>query len=82
MGEEKLLLNEFEAAEMRSQSVKTLRNERFWGQGCPYIKLGRSVQYMVKDVREFIEFKKQELQVFLQASYILTGSSEGFNFQT
>ena len=48
------LINEGEAARMRSQSVRTLQMERVQGSGCPYVKLGRSVRYRRGDVLAYI----------------------------
>ena len=47
-------INEFEAAKMMGKSIQTLRNERHLCRGCPYIKLGRSVRYLVSDVHEYV----------------------------
>ena len=48
------LLTEVEAAQIRRQSVRTLQAERLRGDGCPFVKLGRSVRYRRRDVFEFI----------------------------
>ena len=47
-------INEHEAASILRKSVQSLRNERFLKKGCPYIKLGRSVRYLAKDVEEYL----------------------------
>jgi hypothetical protein len=49
------LLTENEAARLRRQSVRTLQAERLRGDGCTYVKLGRSVRYRRADVLSFIE---------------------------
>ena len=49
------LLTELEAARLRRQSPRTLQAERLHGNGCPFIKLGRSVRYRRSDVAQFIE---------------------------
>jgi hypothetical protein len=49
------LLTELEAAQLRRQSVRTLQAERLRGDGCPFVKLGRSVRYRRSDVARFIE---------------------------
>jgi hypothetical protein len=49
------LLTENEAAELRRQSVRTLQAERLRGDGCPFVKLGRSVRYRLSDVMQFID---------------------------
>jgi len=51
------LLTEIEAAQLRRQSVRTLQAERLRGDGCPFVKLGRSVRYRRRDVLQFIEAK-------------------------
>jgi hypothetical protein len=43
------LLTESEAARLRRQSVRTLQAERLRGDGCPFVKLGRSVRYRRSD---------------------------------
>jgi hypothetical protein len=48
------LLTEIEAAQLRRQSVRTLQAERLRGDGCPFVKLGRSVRYRRRDVTAFI----------------------------
>jgi hypothetical protein len=48
------LLTELEAAQLRRQSVRTLQAERLRGDGCRFVKLGRSVRYRRRDVLEFI----------------------------
>ena len=49
------LLFEREAARLRRQSIRTLQAERLRGDGCPFVKLGRSVRYRRSDVLRFIE---------------------------
>jgi hypothetical protein len=49
------LLTETEAAQVRRQSIRTLQAERLRGDGCPFVKLGRSVRYRRSDVLRFIE---------------------------
>jgi Helix-turn-helix domain len=48
------LLTESEAARLRRQSVRTLQAERLRGDGCPFVKLGRSVRYRSSDLLRFI----------------------------
>jgi hypothetical protein len=48
-------MDEFKAASLLNQSVQTLRNHRFLGKGCPYIKLGRSVRYLLSDIQDYLE---------------------------
>jgi hypothetical protein len=49
------LLFERAAARLRRQSIRTLQAERLRGDGCPFVKLGRSVRYRRSDVLRFIE---------------------------
>jgi hypothetical protein len=49
------LLTEIEAAQLRRQSVRTLQAERLRGDGCRFVKIGRSVRYRLGDILEFIE---------------------------
>lgn len=56
------LLTEIEAAQLRKQSVRTLQGERYRGDGCSFVRLGRSIRYRRSDVLKFIEshVKKRE----------------------
>ena len=47
-------VDERKAAAIMSKSVQSLRNERFIGKGCPYLKLGRSVRYLVSDIQDYL----------------------------
>ena len=49
------LLTEIEAAQLRKQSVRTLQGERYRGDGCSFVRLGRSIRYRRSDVLKFIE---------------------------
>lgn len=55
---EKLLINEKEAAHMTGRAVQTLRNDRHRNQGLPYVKIGRRCLYAVEDIKAFIEAHK------------------------
>lgn len=46
-------ITELEAAELLCKSVQTLRNDRHLGRGCPYLKMGRSVRYLVSDIKDY-----------------------------
>jgi hypothetical protein len=48
-------LTETELSEMIAVPKSTLRWRRFVGLGPEYMKIGRSVRYPIKAVREFIE---------------------------
>ena len=43
-------VNEKEVSEITGIALATLRNDRFLSKGIPYIKLGKSVRYNLKDV--------------------------------
>lgn len=51
-------LTEKEVARITGLSLSTLRNARFQGRGLPYVKLGRSVRYDLKDVVKYMEDRK------------------------
>ena len=51
-------LNEIEVSEITGRALSTLRNERFRGEGIPYIKVGRSVRYSLEDLVRFMESRK------------------------
>ena len=51
-------LNESQVSKITERALSTLRNERSKGQGIPYIKVGRSVRYSLKDVIQFMESRK------------------------
>ena len=50
-----LLLTQGEYAEIRHCSERTIERERSLGEGCRYIKIGRSVRYRRRDILDFIE---------------------------
>jgi len=47
-------VKERKAAQILSKSVQTLRNDRFLKKGCPYVKLGRSVRYLISDINNYL----------------------------
>lgn len=49
------LLNETEVAEMIGRAVQTLRNDRHYGRGLPYIKFGRTVRYRLSDINAYLD---------------------------
>ena len=48
------VVNEHKAAQLMDKSVQTLRNERFLKKGCPYLKLGKSVRYLISDIKNYL----------------------------
>ena len=56
-------LTEKEVSQMTRRALSTLRNERAAGRGIPYIKVGRSVRYDLKDVVEFMDQRKVRTNV-------------------
>ena len=50
----KLIVDEFEAAELLGRSVITLRNWRHLCKGPAYVKQGRSIGYMLEDLNSFL----------------------------
>ena len=51
-------LGEREVAKILGLSVQTLRNRRFLGHPPPYVKLGRSVRYLLADILAWAETNK------------------------
>jgi hypothetical protein len=51
-------LTEKQVAEMTGLALQTLRNDRYLGQGIPYVKLRRSVRYSLEDVISHMEAHK------------------------
>jgi len=49
-----LAINEHEAASILCKSVQPLRNERYLRKGCPWVKMGRSVRYLVSDIENYL----------------------------
>lgn len=52
------LLTDVEVAELRAQSVCTIRKERLERRGPVYFRLGRSVRYRLSDVVAWMEARK------------------------
>jgi len=59
-------LNEKEVADMTGFSLSTLRNNRFLSKGIPYIKVGKSVRYDLKEVVAFMERHRIQMEVFVE----------------
>lgn len=51
-------LTEREVSKITRRAVQTLRNDRHYGRGFPYIKIGRSVRYKESDVIQHMESKR------------------------
>jgi hypothetical protein len=49
------LITETELANIINRSVQTLRNDRHRRRGLPYIRLGRSIRYDLRDVEAYID---------------------------
>jgi len=56
-------VNDREAAKILGLAIQTLRNWRHNRKGPPYIKLGESVWYQVRDLLEYMENCKIRLDV-------------------
>ena len=52
---ENRVVNETQAAEILSRAVQTLRNDRHLRKGAPYIKVGRSIRYRVRDLMDYLD---------------------------
>ncbi|NNH69181.1 DNA-binding protein [Nocardia uniformis] len=44
-----------EYAEYRRTTVRTLANERYNGNGCPFVRYGRAIRYRWSDIHAFEE---------------------------
>ena len=51
-------LTEKEVAQLLGFSISTLQKHRFHHRGMPYVKIGHSVRYALKDVMDFMENHK------------------------
>lgn len=49
-----ILIDENEVAKICGRSVHTLRQDRHANRGIPYIRLGRSVRYLVQDIENYL----------------------------
>lgn len=57
----KLFLTEKEIEALGIRSAAALRNDRWKGRNViPYVRVGKSIKYLVKDVRTFIERNRSE----------------------
>ena len=51
-------LTEKQVGQMTNRALSTLRNDRHFNRGIPYLKIGRSVRYELADVLEFMRARK------------------------
>lgn len=51
-------VNEKEVSRITGRAIQTLRNDRFRGQGIPYVKIGKAIRYQLSDVIDFMENRK------------------------
>jgi len=51
-------LTEKQVSEFTGIPLPTLRNDRFYRRGFPYIKKGKSVRYSERDIVEFMEARR------------------------
>ena len=54
-------LSEKQLAEMTAVSISTLRNDRHMRRGLPYSKFGNTVRYSLKDIINFMEQHRVEV---------------------
>ena len=53
--ENQLAVKENQASQLISRGVQTLRNDRHHRRGMPYVKMGRSVRYLMSDILTYLE---------------------------
>lgn len=51
-------VDERAVSQITGRALATLRNDRYVGQGIPYVKMGRSVRYRLDDVINYMESHK------------------------
>lgn len=51
-------VDERAVSQITGRALATLRNDRYVGQGIPYVKMGRSVRYRLDDVINYMESQK------------------------
>ena len=49
-------LTEKEVSNYTRIALSTLRNQRSLNYGIPYVKIGKSVRYCLKDIQEYMQF--------------------------
>lgn len=60
MAPNKRFIDDKEVARITGRGIQTLRNDRFKGQGIPYMKFGRLVRYDEAEVIRFVEGRRIE----------------------
>jgi len=55
---EQIYLSDNQVSQMTGKAVQSIRNERYKRIGIPYIKMGGSVRYDIKDVIEYMEARR------------------------
>ena len=58
MAPETRYVDENKVSKITGRAVQSLRNDRFLKKGIPYIKVGRSVRYDLRDVIDFMESRR------------------------
>lgn len=51
-------LTDVQVAKLTGRGLSTIRNDRFYGRGFPYIKFNRTVRYRLSDVHAYMEAHK------------------------
>ncbi|MCA9735451.1 MAG: helix-turn-helix domain-containing protein [Deferribacteres bacterium] len=60
-------LPEKEVSKITGIALSTLRNDRFYGRGIPYVKIRRSVRYDLQDVIKFMNAHKIQTESYFDA---------------
>lgn len=58
MSSQKEFLTEREVSELTGRALSTLRNDRWLRKGFPYTRIGRSIRYSLRDIRDFMEERR------------------------
>jgi len=58
--DEKHMLTEREVSQLLSISLSRLRQDRMYGRGLPFHKIGRSVRYAYSDIVKFLDSTRVE----------------------
>jgi len=48
------LYSERDLARITGRSIASIRRDRMFGVGCPFVKIGKLVRYSPQDVREYL----------------------------